>query len=85
MPDGRYPIRDCPDHPQAALELGGGVICCGCGRAVVETALGPITAAPGPELVDELRRLWQSNLGVSAFVVEARAVALGMVEEATGP
>lgn len=76
-------VVDCPDHPCSALRLDAGVVCCGCGREVVDTALGLVTVEAPAALVGELRAEWESNRTVAAFVIEARAVALGMVEEAS--
>lgn len=76
-------ILDCPDHPLSALGLEAGVFCMGCGREVVETPLGPSTRDAPAGLVAEAKLEYETNLTVAAFAVEARAVALGLVEEAT--
>lgn len=77
------PILDCPDHPSAAIGLDSGVLCWACGREVIDTPLGPGTREAPAVLLAEAKREYEGNLGVAAFAIEARATALGMVEEAT--
>lgn len=78
----RMRVVDCPEHPFAALQLAAGVICCGCGREVVDTPIGLVARDAPAALVAELRSEWEGNRTVAAFVIEARATALGMLEEA---
>lgn len=76
-------VKDCPDHPLAALQLVHGVFCFGCGREVVDVGLVLATTEASGALVEEARSEWEGNRTVAAFGIEAQLAARGMLEDAS--